>query len=358
MNKLRVGFYSHTVDFAGTWRSHERLAQEVSNNDGFKTFVLYCENIENNRLAEARLALPKTTFVPFARSLEKTGFETGYTPRSTNFSEVARSLNLDVLHFARTGYYEWPFTERLAKLQVETNIFGCDDTSPFLDKSIAIASVLTQIKKRPADAVIPNPIPGRSPDYDSLSDLRQELGYSTGDVVLGRIGRPANFHPAALESFAALSKSQKNLRYLIVGGCEEAKRFVSSRGLDSVVTFVPPTNDDVWIERFHKTVDVFAHYRSDGEIHSTAIAQAMMYDIPVVTHRAGLNGQIETVGPGGYCATNEDDYLGALRGLTLCSPERRKMIGTKGRRYTEDRSEQKLVGGLVASKYLDWSLSP
>lgn len=350
---IKIGFYSHTIDFAGTWRSHERIIQELEKDSRFKTYILYCENVVNNRLDICREILANTTFVPFTRSMQKTGPEQGYTPIETNFKEVCQKLELDVLHFARTGYFEWPFNDRHAKLQVETNIFGQDDISPFLDRSIAIATVLTQIKKKPADALIPNPIPFKSKDYDSLEDLRTEYGFERDDIVLGRIGRPANFHPVALTAFAAVKKTVPNLKYLIVGGCDTAKAFVQQNNIKDVV-FVPATNNDEWIERFHKTIDVFAHYRSDGEIHSTALAQSLMYDVPVITHIAGLNGQVESIGPGGFCANSVEEYTNVLKQFALMPAAKRKSIANKGRIYTEQRSAQDKIGKILAEKYIEW----
>lgn len=350
---IKIGFYSHTIDFAGTWRSHERIIQELEKDPRFKTYILYCENIKNDRLETCQKLLANTTFIPFSRSLNKTGPEQGYTPLETNFKEVCSGLGLDILHFARTGYYEWPFNDRHAKLQVETNIFGADDNSPFLDRSIAISTAVKSIKKLQPDILVPNPIPPRSTEYESLESLRKEYGFSETDIVWGRLGRPANFHPIGLVAFKEVQKTVPNVKYMIVGGCEQTKAFVANNNLQGVV-FIPPTNDDGWIERFHKTINIFAHYRSDGETHGTAIAQALIYDIPVVSHLAGLNGQIETIGPGGICAQTSEEYINAIRQLSLVPENKRRSIGTKGRIYTEERSGQEKVGKVLAEKYVEW----
>ena len=51
-------------------------------------------------------------------------------------------INPDIIHYARSGYYEWPFTKRLSPIQIETNIFGFKDSTPFLDYSIAISNTI------------------------------------------------------------------------------------------------------------------------------------------------------------------------------------------------------------------------
>ena len=109
--------------------------------------------------------------------------------------------------------------------------------------------MLQTIKKRKSDVLIPNPIPACSPEYSSIQSLREEYGFSETDIVWGRMGRPANFHPIGLMAFKEAQKLVPNLKYIIVGGCEQAKSFVANNNLQGVV-FVEPTNDDKWIERF------------------------------------------------------------------------------------------------------------
>ena len=58
---IQIGFYSHTIDFAGTWRSHERVAQEIEKDSRFKTYIFYCENIKNDRLEVCQKILQNTT---------------------------------------------------------------------------------------------------------------------------------------------------------------------------------------------------------------------------------------------------------------------------------------------------------
>jgi glycosyltransferase involved in cell wall biosynthesis len=69
------------------------------------------------------------------------------------------------------------------------------------------------------------------------------------------------------------------------------------------------TNDDYFIHKFYNTIDLFLHYRKDGECHSTAISQALSYGVPVISHYAGQNGQSETIRDGGFVVNNESEYL-------------------------------------------------
>lgn len=348
---IKIAFYSHEIDFAGTWRSHERIIEELQNYDEFKTYVLYSPDVNNNRLDICRRILNKTEFIPFNRSKEKTGPNQGWTPIETNFSEVCSKLDLDILHFARSGYFEWPFNGRNAKLQIETNIFGYDDNSPYLDRSISIAHVVQNLKKNKSDIIIPNPIPSETKQYEILVDMRDDFGFLKSDIILGRIGRAANFNPIALNGYKIAKSKFPNLKYLIISPCDDTINFVKSNDIKDVF-YIDPTNDDGIIERFHKTIDIFAHYRSDGEIHSTAIGQALIYGIPVISHYAGLNGQSETIGPGGFCVSNETEYSDAI--IKLIDIGERKRIGELGKKFTEEISEQKKIVLLLSNKYKEW----
>jgi glycosyltransferase involved in cell wall biosynthesis len=345
---INVAFYSHTIDFAGTWRSHERLAEVLQHDKNFNVYILYSPNIENNRLNESKKILNNCKFVEFSRSLEKTDAELGWKPYSTNFSDVVKENKIQILHFARSGYYEWPFTERLATIQVETNIFGYKDNSNYLDGTIFIAKCLG-INEGNTSILVPNPIPPviRKKEIS----LRKEINIEEDTLVFGRIGRPANFSSISLVAFKAFKKVYKGKsKYIIIGPCKEAIKVVDELGLKEDVIFLDCTNDDALIEKFHETIDIFAHYRSDGEIHSTAISQAMMHGIPVITHFAGKNGQIEWLGPGGYFARNEEDYLKAM--IVLSNQEHRKEIQEKAKIFAIENFEQASVVRKVKDFYL------
>jgi hypothetical protein len=49
MKKIKILFYSHTIDFAGTWRSHERILLNL-NPEEFDVYVFYNPKKNNDRL--------------------------------------------------------------------------------------------------------------------------------------------------------------------------------------------------------------------------------------------------------------------------------------------------------------------
>lgn len=345
---IKLGLYSHTIDYAGTWRSHERIAEVLQHNPEYDVTVFYTDAVENNRLDVAKKVLHACKFVPFERSHKRLGPETGYVACQSDIDTVVKSQGIDVFHFARSGYYEWPLTTCMAPVQVETNIFGYEDPSEHLDGSIVISESL-RLPLNDRREVIYNPIPRASDRFEKIPSLRSDLGLSEEAVVFGRIGRPSNFTPISLIAFSELVKTDPTARYVIVGPCEDTRRCVSQLGLSSEVVFLDPTNDDDMIERFHKTIDVFAHYRSDGETFGTAIAQAMMYGIPVITHYAGQNGQALTIGRGDYCVSSTSEYLAVM--MRLIDRKVISDLGNIARDYAQKNYDQKTVVDKIDAFY-------
>jgi len=346
--KIKIAFYSHNIDFAGTWRGHERTAEKIQLDERFETYVLYTSAVDNNRLEVAKKVLYNCNFLHFERSKEKLGPQAGYTPINTNFEDVIRENGIEILHFARSGYYEWPFNKRMCRSQIETNIFGYRDPTLYLDGTISVARCLG-LHDYKNTVLIPSPIPLPSHQFEDVQDLREELGINKTTLVFGRIGRPANFSPIALEAFNKFRKHVPS-KYIIVGACNEAQAFIRNYNMQDDVIMIECTNDDHFIERFHKTIDIFAHYRSDGEICSTAISQALMYGIPAITHYAGLNGQAEWIGPGGACVSDHSMYLQAM--LQISDPNIRKAVGLRAKEYAMKTFEQEAVVKEIADFYI------
>ena len=354
MSKIKIAFYSHQIDFAGTWRSHERKAEILQKDDKFEVYILYAENIENNRLETSKKILHSCKFLSFQRTKEKSGPNSGYCPIQTNLSQIVKQNKIDIFHFARSGYYEWPFTERISPIQIETNVFGYRDFSPYLDGSIIITKRFG-IPESFNTKLIHYPIPKPTSNFDSLESLRKEFNIEENEIVFGRSGRPDNFSPIALMSFKRLKEKTKKGKYLIMGPCSQTIGLVNDLNLQKDVIFMDCTNDDVLIERFHKTIDVFAHYRSDGETFGAAIAQAMMYGIPVITHFAGQNAQADTIGNGGFCVNSTEEYEKCMEFLLL--KENIISMGKLAKNFANENYEQSKIASEVKDFYFKIALN-
>ena len=307
---IKIGFYSHNIDYAGTWRAHENLLRAMDP-ERFDVYVLYCPTEPHNRLAAVVQALGPEKLIPFERTHERYGAAEGYRPLRDNFHEVAVAQKFDIIHVSRSGFYEWPFVSRMAPLQIETNMFGSRDDSKFLDRSVAPTHWVSA--RRMSDAVVHLPI---SEPVRLGPDLRNMLRIPQDAIVCGRCGRPDNFTPIALNAFFQVSTNVLNLWYVNIGACANFRRFAQGH---SRIVSLPPVTDDRAVAAFYRTLDLFLHYRIDGESQGLAICEAMSYGLPVLSHcctiRGGYNGQFETIGAGGIVANEGLDYTKCLYNL-------------------------------------------
>ena len=337
MRKIKILFYSHTIDFAGTWRSHERVLLML-NKEIFDVYVFYNPNQNNNRLEYLKTKLNCNNIIPFTASKEKSGPDQGYRYLYTDFIQICKTFDFDIIHFARGGWYEWPFIERIAPIQIETNIFGGRDTSPFLDYSITICNTINSIRGG-SDQIIYNPIPD---PIKNNENILTEFNIPETYLVFGRIGRPSNFDPIALNALYELKKQRNDFVYIIIGACQETKDKIKQLNLSDVCLLLEPTNDDNFIHRFYNSLDLFLHYRSDGECHSCAISEAMIYGVPVISHYAGYNGQSETIKNGGYVAKNSQDYYKYLS-LLINDIDHYTQVSNNAKNISENYKQNKIV---------------
>jgi glycosyltransferase involved in cell wall biosynthesis len=337
MTKIKILFYSHTIDFAGTWRSHERILLNLDR-DKFDPYVFYTPNQDNNRLDFIKENLENEKIIPFEATVEKLGPETGYSYCQSNFIELAGSMKFDIIHFARSGYYEWPFIERISPIQIETNIFAGRDRSPYLDYSVSICNRISQLRNG-SDRVVYNPIPL---PLNDMHDLKSELNIPNEYHVFGRIGRKANFNPLPFLVLEKLKNLGYKFKYIIIGACINALSAIKQLGLEENCIVMDTTNDDLLIHKFYNTIDIFLHYRSDGECHSTSIGQSLIYGKPVISHFAGYNGQYETIDRGGKVCHNEDEYLSFLVSL-LNDKTTYKQVSDFARKRGLDFEQNKIV---------------
>jgi len=344
---LRILYYGTTVDYAGTWRGHERII-EALDRQRFEPFVFYWPGDRNTRLDRVAALVGADHLVPFRRSVKRGSRRRGFRPRFSDFAGRARALAFDIVHVARSGYYEWPLLERLAPLHVETSVFGGRDERGVLDRCIAPCEYLAGVRGG-ADAVVYTPIPTPALQGDNL---RERLGIRSDAIVCGRIGRPANFHPIGLATFARLVEEFPRLHYLIVAPCDETRAWVTRHRTPNVV-FLPPTDDDALIAAFHRTLHVFLHYRADGETYGTALQQALAYGIPAVSHYTDIwDGQVETIGDGGVVARDAEAYYAAARQL-VADPAHRSRVAARARERAR-AFEQAPIVRRVEQLYLTW----
>ncbi len=105
--------------------------------------------------------------------------------------------------------------------------------------------------------------------------------------VFGRTGRPSddNFDPISLKAFSRLEKEYGDkVKYIYVNPCKKALRTAHELGIKNIEFF--DWLSESQLSEFYNKIDVFAHARCDGETVGIAIAEAMLAQCPVITHRS------------------------------------------------------------------------
>jgi hypothetical protein len=141
-------------------------------------------------------------------------------------------------------------------------------------------------------------------------NARKAQPKAAGDVVrFGRSGRAdaAIFDPISIDAFARLEAEYgERVIYIYINPSDLARQTVQRLGLKQVVfrTWL----SDRELEEFYQEIDVFAHARKDGETIGIAIAEAMLAQNPIVTHRsAGFNDHLSLLAePFGWVAGIDD----------------------------------------------------
>ena len=126
--------------------------------------------------------------------------------------------------------------------------------------------------------------------------------------------RPSDeiFSSIPLSAFQII-KDKYDVSFVILGGCNLYK---DQAAKITDVYFIPTSSDPKIISSFLLTLDIYAHGRKDGEINSTAIAEAMSAGLPIVSHVGTINnGHIEQIGNAGKVCLNLIDYVQMIESL-------------------------------------------
>jgi glycosyltransferase involved in cell wall biosynthesis len=115
------------------------------------------------------------------------------------------------------------------------------------------------------------------------------------------------------------------------------------------IYFIPHVARPDLIYRFLRTLDVYAHGRKDGEVNSTAIAEAMFFGLPIVSHVSNIhNGHVEAIADAGLVARNIEDYSLELRKLKNNEAYYKKKSAVSKNRFNEHYSLDKQIKKIVS----------
>lgn len=145
------------------------------------------------------------------------------------------------------------------------------------------------------------------PNYKKI-DIRKQLGISPNTFVFGLHQRDNDyiFSDIPLKAYAKVETNET--AFIICGGSKKYKEQAKNLNLKNAY-FLEATDSNDIIYSFLESLDVYAHGRYDGELNSTALAEAMYFGLPIITHPSDIyNGQLEVIDGNGFVARNYLEY--------------------------------------------------
>ena len=233
----------------------------------------------------------------------------------SNIWDVFDPSRYDVIQTARYGFREFPYTD-IRGVKIIDSIHGdlSDDTPS--EKSILLCKWQADIWIRSGgDAnkicIIPTVVyvPEKKP-----SCLRERLGIRQDAFVYGFHQRNdvGIFSPVSLAAYSQVQDS--NTYFLVLGGSVKHRQLAAQLQLKNVffVDFAASVDS---IHDFLGALDVYAHARSDGEVCSAAIIEAMYHGLPVIAHAAQNMGHAEQIEGCGKICWSMDEYVCEMKKL-------------------------------------------
>jgi glycosyltransferase involved in cell wall biosynthesis len=235
----------------------------------------------------------------------------------TNFFQVFDESKYDIIQTGRSGHKEYPFY----KIK-HTPIVDSLHLSSGVDNQFNISRVMhicqwnadKWIKKGGDSArvvLVSHPTQIENKLYENL---RSGLGLQ-GKFIFGFHQRPHDsiFSSIPLDAYKKIEN--ENTAFILMGGGGKYRQQAKELGLKNAY-FLPANGDLDEVCKFLSTLNVYAHGRKDGEVNSTAMAEAMYFGLPIVSHFSEINnGHVECIGDAGKVLKTVKEYAEELNKL-------------------------------------------
>lgn len=146
-------------------------------------------------------------------------------------------------------------------------------------------------------------------------DIRPSLGLAEGTFLFGfhQANRDEIFSDIPLNAYKEIEND--NNAFVVCNGSKLYREQAEKLGLKNVF-FYDYVKDDNEFYSIIKSLDVYAHGRMDGELNSAAIAEALSFGLPVITHPSeSYNGHLEIIRGNGYVANDYKQYARYMKEL-------------------------------------------
>lgn len=256
---------------------------------------------------------------------------------NTDLFEKFKESDFDIVQTGRAGHPEFPFTKiRNTPIVDSLHLLAGVDNQFNISRVMHITDWSRKIwESKGGDStrsvIVSHPIEIQTDKYKSYKE-----NYGLLDkVVFGFHQRNSDeiFSPTPLIAYSKI-ESDKN-HFIIMGGSNLYKKQAAELGIKNI-TFINHSADPVVIYSFLATLDVYAHGRKDGEVNSTAMAEAMYFGLPIISHTSYLNnGHIECIGDAGFVAKNQNEYDAELSKIFMDTEYRLSLSKNSKRRFLE-----------------------
>ena len=257
--------------------------------------------------------------------------------RNTNFWEVYRD-GYDLIQLGRIGY-------------PDDIISGIKDT-PIIDSVHWVAGVCNPYNmsrvmhisrfsrdmwiKKGGDAKRVEMIspPLFLPAFE-FTDIRKSLGLEPERFLFGfhQADRDDIFSDIPLKAYKEIEDDTN--AFILCNGSKKYRQQAKELGLKNIY-FYDYLEDDNEFYSVIGSLNVYAHGRKDGELNSAAIAEALSFGLPVVTHPSDqFNGHLEIVTDNGFVANDYIEYAEYMRKLQQDKELRQKCSDASYRIFHE-----------------------
>ncbi len=236
---------------------------------------------------------------------------------NTDFWELFKKNRYDVVITGRAGHPEYPFYLIKNIPIIDTlHLKDAADNQSNIKKVILLSEwhakkwIAAGGDRRRVEIV---PAPYKIEKY-VVSDYRKKFGLDHAFIYgLHQRNDDGIFSPMPLLAYSKIESADTH--FVILNGSKKYKEQAQELGIKSI-TFLPFAKNLDEVYNFLGMLNVYAHGRKDGETSGGAIAEAMAFGLPIISHFTKYNnGQLETIGAAGKMVKNVKQYASEMKKL-------------------------------------------
>jgi glycosyltransferase involved in cell wall biosynthesis len=312
---IRIAFItSDGMGFAGTQKFLQTVAVNLPK-DKYEVDYYYIDSDKKNVSISKIKILQKANVNLIPYSVTDKGARYRYCfQRNSTFMSVYKG-GYDVIFTGSNGLPEYPLTKIKDTPIIQTiHYVSGYDNQYNIARVVHISSFSKELWiKKGGDAkrceMTSHPI--QIPDYTHI-DIRKKLGISNECFVFGMHQRDDDkiFSDVPLKAYSMIENDHN--AFIICGGSKLYREQAKMLHIKNCYFLNETDNSDI-IYSFLECLNVYAHGRYDGELNSTALAEAMYFGLPIVTHPSPMfNGHLEVIKDNGKVADSVEKYANYL----------------------------------------------